>query len=70
MCTSFPHNLITSFYVQRIENFSTIKGATLEILSQFALKNHASLSNLLEALNIMERHDVLYAISEKLKGLF
>ncbi|EFX82465.1 hypothetical protein DAPPUDRAFT_302514 [Daphnia pulex] len=54
----------------RIENFSTVKGATLEILSQFALKNHASLSKLLEALNIMERHDVLYAISEKLKALF
>ena len=62
--------MITSFYIQRIENFSTINGATLEILSRFALKNHATISKLLEALSIMERHDVLYAISEKLEGVF
>nr|CAH0101877.1 unnamed protein product [Daphnia galeata] len=53
----------------RIENFSTIKGATLEVLSQFALNNHATVSKLLEALSIMERHDILYAISEKLEAL-
>ncbi len=57
------------FCIQRIENFSTIKGATLEVLSQFALNNHATVSKLLEALSIMERHDILYAISEKLESM-
>ena len=52
-----------------MENFSTVKGATLEVLSQFALNSHATVSKLLEALRIMERHDILYAISEKLEGM-
>ncbi|XP_057376689.1 uncharacterized protein LOC130697912 [Daphnia carinata] len=53
----------------RIENFSTIKGATLEILSQFALKTNASVSELLKALLTMERQDILLAISSKLEVL-
>ncbi|KAI9563518.1 hypothetical protein GHT06_010981 [Daphnia sinensis] len=53
----------------RIENFSNIKGATLEVLSQFALQRNASVSELLKALHTMERQDILLAISSKLEVL-
>lgn len=61
--------LIFKPIVQRIENFSSIKGATLEILSLYALQQDARLSKLLEALKTFDRLDILLAIAGKLEGL-
>ena len=58
------------FSLQRIENFSTIKGATIEILSLYALKADSKLSKLLEILRDVEREDILFAISSHLEGKF
>ena len=57
------------YLIKRIENFSTIKGVTLEVLSIFDLQSNATLQKLLLALREMERFDILLEIAPKLDGM-